>query len=342
MRDLNYNNTNNIKSIQIIRAIASTSVVYYHIGSIPIFGSFGLDIFFVISGFVMAMVIEDGQGSKIFAINRISRIIPLYWILTTCLLIVSYVKPEILNSTTANIENYVKSILFIPYFKENGALHPMLAVGWTLNYEMFFYFCIWLATILERKIYIQITVALLVASFLLLGNLSTNTVIHGFFGNSIVFEFVFGIVTFKIYKARLIKNMGKISLLITAIISYIAMVLVEINEFQITRVFIYGIPSFIFVLSVIELEKSNFVTNSYFSNVLADIGDASYATYLSHLFIVEGTRKILFQKLNLINPYTPLGVVFIILTSLAIGQILYAILDKPLSKYLKRKLQAAF
>lgn len=117
------NNQSSLHSLQVLRAIASTSVVYLHIGTIPQFGSFGVDIFFVISGFVMAMVIANGESARAFSVSRLSRIVPLYFILTTCLLLLAALKPELLNSTTANLTNYIKSLFFIPYFKENGALH---------------------------------------------------------------------------------------------------------------------------------------------------------------------------------------------------------------------------
>jgi exopolysaccharide production protein ExoZ len=155
------------KSLQILRAVAATSVVYFHIGRSPlapipspiaVFGSFGVDIFFVISGFVMAMVVANGHSARSFAIGRLTRIVPLYWILTTCLLLLAAVKPDLLIATTANLPNYLKSLFFIPYFKENGSLTPMLAVGWTLNYEMFFYLCIWISLVLVKRFYIQSTI----------------------------------------------------------------------------------------------------------------------------------------------------------------------------------------
>lgn len=330
----------NLKTLQILRAVAATSVVYYHIGVIPVFGSFGVDIFFVISGFVMALVISNGQTPTTFAINRVTRILPLYWILTTCVLILAAIKPDLLNSTTANLTNYLKSIFFIPYFKENGALHPMLAVGWTLNYEMFFYFCIWLSIILARKIYIAITFTLLAAFFLLLGNLSIDSVLQNFFGNTIVFEFLLGIFAFKIYQSKSMPKVNSLALITIAVLSFGFMAYLETNGFYLARFITYGFPSVTLLLSVIALDKTDFIKNNSLANLLAVIGDASYATYLSHFYIVEGIRKIGFQKFNIIDPYTTLGVIVILLLSLLTGHILYVVLDKPLSKFFKKKLQS--
>ena len=65
------------------------------------------------------------------------------------------------------------------------------------------------------------------------------------------------------------------------------------------------------------------------------MGDASYATYLSHDYIVELVRKFGFHKYNLINPYTRLGAAVIVMTSLLLGQLLYKWIDKPLTRYTK-------
>ena len=81
-----YKGTDNLRTLQILRAMAATSVVYSHIGVNPDFGQFGVDIFFVISGFVMTLIVENGQKPATFLLKRVLRILPLYWILTTCLL----------------------------------------------------------------------------------------------------------------------------------------------------------------------------------------------------------------------------------------------------------------
>jgi exopolysaccharide production protein ExoZ len=340
MEHLNTQFNGNLKTLQILRAVAATSVVYFHIGAIPAFGSFGVDIFFVISGFVMALVISNGQSPSTFAINRIARIIPLYWILTTCLLILAATKPDLLYSTTANFTNYLKSILFIPYFKENGALQPMLAVGWTLNYEMLFYFCIWISIILARKLYIPITFALLSTSYLLLGNHFANSVLQSFFGNSILFEFLLGIFSFKIYQSKSVPKLNSFTLIMVAALSYSFMAYLELSGYNLARFLAFGLPSAVLLLSVIALEETDFIKNNSLANLLTIMGDASYATYLSHFYIVEGIRQIGFQKFNIINPYTPPGVIVILFTSSLTGYGLYVVLDKPLSKYFNKKFKS--
>jgi len=121
---------NRLETLQIVRAIASTSVVYSHLGSapcfggngyLPCFGGFGVDMFFVLSGFVMAMLMASGQSGSRFVIGRISRIVPLYWTLTTLVLLVAVLRPDLLNSTTGNLSNYLRSIFFIPWIQVASA-----------------------------------------------------------------------------------------------------------------------------------------------------------------------------------------------------------------------------
>ena len=109
----------NLKSLQILRFIAATSVAYLHIFVNPNFGSFGVDIFFVLSGFVIALVVSNKQSAKVFAISRLTRIVPLYWLLTTLLLFVIFFIPQYVHEATvasATFINYLKSLFFIPYF----------------------------------------------------------------------------------------------------------------------------------------------------------------------------------------------------------------------------------
>jgi exopolysaccharide production protein ExoZ len=330
----------NLQSLQVLRAVAATSVVYFHIGAVPEFGSFGVDIFFVISGFVMAMIITGGQSPYTFAISRLARIVPLYWILTTGLLLLAAVKPELLNSTTADLGNYLKSLFFIPYVKENGLLRPMLHVGWTLNYEMFFYACLLVAIIAARRFYLPLTLLLLVLAYGVVGQ-SQNEVAAGFFGSTLLFEFGFGLCAFELYRRRWLEAAGKPALIVAALLSYGLMAVVQVADVDGPRWLVFGVPSVLLVLALTSLEGALFSRNSRGIRVLASIGDASYATYLSHFYVVEVFRKIAAQKFHLLDPYTPSGVLLIVLCSLLVGQVLYVLVDRPLSRYCRDKALAA-
>lgn len=331
----------NLSSLQILRGIAAISVVYLHIGALPSFGSFGVDIFFVISGFVMAMIVVNGQTAKTFVFSRITRIVPLYWLITTGLLALVAIKPELFKDTTANLREYFESILFIPYNNGHRGLLPLLAVGWTLNYEMFFYFSIWISMLVSRRFFIPTTSFIIFVFYLLADKQYGGAVFSSFFGNTIIFEFLFGIIVFQLHTKWQLSNTTSLTLIVISVLSYVFMAVAESNNVTINRLLINGIPSAILVFSMLKLEEQlnrlNFDKKLWAYSILVRTGDASYAIYLIHLFIVVGFVKIAYQKLHLINPYSPLGVAIILFSSLLAGQLLYVFVDKPLIKYFKYK-----
>ena len=134
-------------SIQYLRAVAAISVALYHVlhhwlPHDPHVGVLmgGVDIFFVISGFVMWGVTAGREGgSRSFFSNRLKRIVPLYWIVTTVMLAILLAKPALVNSRF-DVGHVVTSYLFIPRVHPvSGTFYPLLIPGWTLNYEMMFY-----------------------------------------------------------------------------------------------------------------------------------------------------------------------------------------------------------
>lgn len=65
------------------------------------------------------------------------------------------------------------------------------------------------------------------------------------------------------------------------------------------------------------------------------MGDASYATYITHFFVVIFVKKIIDAKFNIIIATSPLGVLLGVFLSLIVGQLVYILLDKPINAYLK-------
>jgi exopolysaccharide production protein ExoZ len=96
------------------------------------FGAFGVDLFFVISGFIMVTIARDGAWAPFLA-GRAKRILPPYWFYTTLVLLVSLYAPGAVNSSFAHPPSLWRSYLLIP-----DTVDPLLAVGWMLIHEMYF------------------------------------------------------------------------------------------------------------------------------------------------------------------------------------------------------------
>lgn len=116
-------------------------------------GTVGVDIFFVISGFVMMVTSTPFRraagGWRYFAMRRIVRIVPMYWIATTLKIGMLFVLPGVALRESLDPQHVVFSYLFLPSVNEVGVVEPVLGVGWTLTFEMFFYAVFALALLLR-------------------------------------------------------------------------------------------------------------------------------------------------------------------------------------------------
>ena len=106
-------------------------------------GTRGVDIFFVISGFVMVYsgqkLIRLNDGWKTFAERRIIRIVPIYWLLTTLKICMMVLAAGLALHAKLSVWTAAASYLFLPARNLDGKIEPLLAVGWTLNFEVLFY-----------------------------------------------------------------------------------------------------------------------------------------------------------------------------------------------------------
>jgi peptidoglycan/LPS O-acetylase OafA/YrhL len=149
-----------LQALQSLRAIAASLVVLNHAIGVAaghgfakepysslanFFGAQGVAIFFLISGFIMtytADTADDGvppyRRALHFATRRIARVVPLYWFFT---LLVAAIAAMVgfSKALDTNAVNLLRSLFFLPYVNTTGVMLPVLPIGWTLNYEMFFY-----------------------------------------------------------------------------------------------------------------------------------------------------------------------------------------------------------
>jgi peptidoglycan/LPS O-acetylase OafA/YrhL len=121
-------------------------------------GVYGVDIFFVISGFVMicssGKLINIAGGWKVFAMHRVARIVPMYWLATTIKVIaLIFTSGLILHVRHFSIVQTIDSYLFLPLRNDEGQFFPIVGVGWTLNFEMFFYLLFTLSMLLRINVY---------------------------------------------------------------------------------------------------------------------------------------------------------------------------------------------
>jgi len=251
------------------------------------------------------------------------------------------VTPDLLKNTTADFEHLLKSLFFIP-FDKNGAGHfPVLFLGWTLNYEMYFYLIFGICSYLFYKKR-DIFCALILIIIILSCKTSTN-IILSVYANPIVIEFILGMIAYRIlYEKKIdlhlliLSVIGLVPILIylpekvfaseTAMKTTIEAVQVHVGY---GRVMIEGFLMFlVFFIFYYAFSKKRL------PNQLSLLGGGSYSLYLTHPYIIQGFEKVvpLFGK----NIYIDLVcTITVLLITILISIVIYKRFESPLNKMLR-------
>ena len=327
--------------IQAIRGLAALAVVYFHTAHAPSTGAFGVDVFFVLSGCIMAMLMEAQPSPGDFLRRRLIRIVPLYALMTTVAFAVSLSAPSLRSSgNLPSISDYFRSLLFIPSQTASGTIAPVLGPGWSLNYEMMFYVICTVAIFLGRRSAWIWTIALTSCLYLVAELFAAETIPGKFYSNPIIFEFAAGIILWQIYqhvdyRAKNIASLAVIPALL---------ILLGILEFSSVNLpFLAGewvrpikllLPATCLVAAGLLLEPAFIKLPMRIRSALVQMGDASYAIYLAHIFVIGGVT-VIGQRLGIGPSSEPFGCTLSLLLSVSAGVALYRWIDRPIQQKLR-------
>lgn len=321
-----------LHNIQYMRALAALLVVYVHsqhqVGAyaehLVVFGDIGVDLFFIISGFIMVWVTKDSDTPISFMKRRITRIVPLYWSATLLMGISVFLFPEMFKTAIFSAEHLVKSLLFIPHLNPGrmDEVWPILVPGWTLNYEMYFYLIFSLALFAPKKVRLYVIVGSI--SFLYLFATAwheSDEAIVRFLGNSLVFEFAAGAIVATGFRSGLQIGRGGIALLLVgSALSYFLLA-------GLPRGVSNGLPALLFFVGLLYLRIPQI-------QLASKLGDASYSIYLSHLFVLGTCREIIPPLLGNGLGAALWFVAISVFLSILIGLLVYSYIEKGLHKRL--------
>lgn len=351
-----------IPSLQILRALAALSVIYAHIrydfgvkfgiaDFPPRIAPFdaGVDMFFVISGFVMVYASErlfGGRGAaREFLARRILRIVPLYW--ATSLAALAYILARQRASDLVPHAVFAKwtaaSFLFIPYARTNGEMSPLNGVGWTLNYEMFFYAVFALAIALPRRAAVT-AVTLLFAAMVLVGlRFGPLPEPAAFWCDPLILEFVFGMLI----ALAMREGVRLPSWLAHGIIlGGCAVFLVAEQIGEAPRVLHFGLPSALIIAGLtLNASWSGTASPGRLARVFLFLGDASYSIYLVHPFALTAPRLLHFGLAGdgVAPPSQPwLYAALQLAAALAAGVIVHLAVELPITRALRRRWESGF
>jgi peptidoglycan/LPS O-acetylase OafA/YrhL len=205
----------------------------------------------------------------------------------------------------------------------------MLGVGWTLNYEMLFYLLATIALLAAPRRFFALTTTGLVAIAWMSGCLLPRASAYGsFLSSPLVFEFTLGILAWNIKDARLWEHIPPVVLAAAAVMFYALMAWLETVAAPYPLIS-NGIPAFLIVVACFRLEPLLTRLPPRLVAVLVHIGDASYATYLSHLYFVDFGKRVVGRYVGAIAITSIPGTAVIMVASLLGGSLVYLLLDKP-------------
>lgn len=290
----------------------------------------GVDIFFVISGFIIVhasrKLFGQPESRRIFLAHRLIRILPLYWVATLAFLSVALVMPQALNSLPPTVSEIVASFLFFPLTNSQGLAQPVLSLGWTLNYEMAFYLVFMLAVALPRERAVLV-VALFFSLLVGLGTVFFLPMPLSFWADPMAMEFVFGM---GIALARDTK--GRPGIILRAVLVYVAIYMLRENLLAdgVARVFALGVPAVMLVMAAVLGPEPRLPP--LLGRAIVLLGDASYALYLFHPMVLRATR--LFFAGTEIGPWT--YVIIAMSIAVAMSVVVHLAFERPLTRYLRR------
>ncbi|GAW41268.1 glucans biosynthesis protein [Brevundimonas sp. SH203] len=331
--------------VQALRFAAATTVVAAHAvdlagtrlglatlagdGPLADFGAVGVDVFFVISGFIIATTTRGQAGVEAagaFLWRRFRRVAPIYWLLSAPILI------GMARGGTLTPDVAAATFLFWP-FSGLEMTFPALGPGWTLCFEMLFYAAFGLAMAFGRRVgwrLVGVYAVLLVAGFYVAAP------VLRFWGAPIVLEFLLGVGIAGIWRymprssGAWAVGLGLVALGLTAVVGYGRIDGVDALNDPATgmgRVLIWGLPGALLVFGAVRMERLDRAPGRV-ERAAAFMGDASYSIYLVHVLVIRALGR-LFESGVVAAPGDAV-VASTVLVSLAAGVVVHLWVERPL------------
>jgi exopolysaccharide production protein ExoZ len=312
-----------ILSIQYLRAFAVIGVLAAHTRGGYFLGAQGVDLFFVISGYIMMYITATKERTVIkFVLSRFLRIAPLYYLFTILIILLGF------SNDPTPLHIFLSAI----FLKTPIYTSPVLSVGWTLEYEFIFYMMVAFSLIFIKK---ELGIFLITSLLIFIAFIGIDIVLYPqkMYGHFL--EFWYGMVIFLILKNYKFENLNKISLFSLFVFGFIwysfTPYMLDDSGKTFLRFITYGIPSAIIFFSVLLFERKFGIFNNKF---LLLIGNASFSIYVSHTISLH----LFYDLFNITRRESFLGDMSSLLFALVIGLLIYQFIEKHIIKYTHSKI----
>lgn len=320
-----------IPQIQILRLVAATMVLVSHVQHEaldkpflelsgfrpfePLFWAGGVDIFFVISGFIMFHLGRTRFGvqgaPRAFMLRRIARVAPPYWAVTIAMLAAMMLFREHIAHGSTSLQQVVGSFLFIPAPDPYGQFYPVMILGWTLNFEMLFYAIFAVGLFFSRPVGMAWIVGALSFLGLIRFFADPRTAPFAFWANPIVIEFLFGIWLAHLRATG--RRMGAMPAWSLFVLGFAIMVAAKsagfVGEDYLLRPLWMGVPALIACAGPALIREPAQERHGPLMRALVFGGDTSYALYLTHPFSIN-IVALLMPRLGVSDPWAYVAIAF--------------------------------
>lgn len=341
-----------LDGLQLGRAAAALTVVVGHAVDHAMHGMvseswqlgarYGVTLFFVISGFIMVQTTGQGRFDPgAFISRRIRRVVPIYWFVTLLVALTVLIAPAVFKRTVFDLQHLAASLFFIPMYDPGSTdISPMFRLGWTLNFEMFFYVAFML-TFALGLVSRAVALTLFFLACVLIGQTFTfEAAVPRFYTQVDTLGFVagvwLGVLNMKGWLRADGRAIAALFAASTAILAYILFHYAAIRNVTATQLWLVAACTAHIALMLMLIDFKAWRV----PRPLLYIGDASYSIYLFHMFAIGAvTAVILRLPKDMLVP-----MVFVSAVSGCIaGLVAYRFIEQPLNRLMRgrRPLTAA-
>lgn len=291
-------------------------------------GSSGVDLFFILSGFIMFYITQTREQSPLkFIQARIVRIIPLYWALSFGAMMFFLIAPQLVNSS-GRTTSIIASLSLWP----DGSKY-LIRNGWTLSYEFFFYF-VFMMLLAFNHLLKFIGLALIFSALILVGSFfSYQSVAFSFLTSTLLLEFVLGGAVYFVFRKLIFNVFLSACLIFIGMSTLIYQNIFGVYESFLGRFLYYGVSFFLITIGFLGFENILQKIQRHVVVIFVILGDISFSMYLVHPF----TLALIFVGTKKLNPNldADLFLLVAITFSIILSYFVFQCLEKPLTTLFK-------
>ena len=282
-------------------------------------GAAGVDVFFVISGYIIWTI---GTGTEatpgVFFWRRLTRVAPAYWLATGAVIAIAALWPRLEPQVSLSARHIALSLAFIQHTDPKGLVFPVLPPGWSLNYEAVFYSLFTLVLFAPVRWRFRLILWALTA-VMLFGFIDPPAYELG--ANPMMLQFAAGVWLARRAQRGLTPLPRTGIVLAAGGVAVLAAMWLTGFRSDLFRPLLWGLPAAMIVAGALALEP---LFTRHAPRALVALGNASYAIYLCHFVAVD----LVARAMGVLNPW-----VFVptaIAVSIAAGLAFHRWIERPL------------